>query len=386
MFSNRVLDMKAPPIYELMEMAKEYKDTIFLNLGEPEYDTPEFIKNAAIKALKGGKTKYTGSMGLVEFRETIAEYESEYIKKDLTYENVIVVGGGTLALAAVLLSLADKGDDVLVLDPWWPGHPRCVVLADAKPISVPLDEENGYDLDLERIENSITQKTKAIIMVNPNNPTGSLFTKEKLKALYELASAKNITIIADETYDRIVYEEKFMSMGEIADNLDNVVIIRSFSKNFAMTGWRIGYIIASKERIKGLQKMTLALSLSPLSISQYAAMEALTNKEEAEKAVKGMVRGYKEKRDIVVKHLDRMGIFKFVKPKGAFYIFPRYNVPKMMPIDFTKYILKKSHVLVTPGYLYFGYSGKSHIRISYSGPKDQVKEGMERMEKAVEEL
>ena len=385
MFSNRVLDMKAPPIYELMDMAKGYKDIVFLNLGEPEYDTPKFIKEAAIKALMEGKTKYTGSMGLLEFRNIIANYESEYIKKEIASENVIIIGGGTLALAASLLSLADRGDEIIIPDPWWPGHPRCVVLADAKPVSVPLDEEKGYDLDLDAINENLTSKTKGIIIANPSNPTGALYTREVLKGLYELAVDKNITIIADESYDKIVYEDKFISMGEIAENLDNVIIIRSFSKDFAMTGWRIGYIIASQERIKGLQKMSLALSLSSPSISQYAAMEALTNKQEAEKAIKRMLDGYREKRDIVIKYLKEAEVFKFTKPKGTFYIFPRYTVP-MEPVDFTKFILERAHVLVSPGYLYFGYTGTSHIRISYSGPKEQVREGMERIKEILSNL
>ncbi len=386
MISNRVLNMKAPPIYELMEMARKHKDVIYLNLGEPSFDTPDFIKKAAIEAITKGKTKYTGSMGVLELRRLIAEYESSYIKHELSKDNVIITTGGTLALAATLLAFTNPKDEFMVLDPWWPGHPRCVILADAIPKPVPLKENEGYSLDLDAINRNITPRTRGIIIVNPNNPTGALFKVKELKALLEIAQDKKLIVVADETYDKLVYEEKFVSMGEIAENLDNLVIIRSFSKNFAMTGWRIGYIVSSKENIKALQKMNLALSLSPPSVSQYAAMAVLKESDKAEEAVKKMVNGYKRRRDIVVKYLKESKVFKFGIPKGTFYIFPRYVNLNLSSLELIKYILNEAHVLVSPGYLYFGYTGEQHIRISYSNNTEVVEEGMKRLKGAIIKL
>jgi len=383
MFSTRVTEMRAPPIYELVELAKRYDNSIYFNVGDPDFDTPAFIKEAAIEAIKNGLTHYTGSVGLKMLRERIAEYESEYLGSDIKVSNVIITNGGTTALSNALLTFVNPGEEVIVLDPWWPGHPRCVVLANAKMVTLPLDKDENFRINLDTLNERITDNTKAIIIVNPNNPTGVVFSDKELKGILELAEENNIVVIADEVYDKIVYENSFTSLGRLASDLSNIVIVRSFSKNYAMTGWRIGYIVTDSENIKGIQKINAALSLSQVSISQFAALAIFENPELADKYVRYMVEEYKNRRDIVVNGLKKAGIFNFVIPKGTFYIFPWLKGIDMSSLEFVKWLISEAHVLVAPGYMYFGYTGEGHIRISYSVETEKVKEGIERIVEAV---
>ena len=376
--------MRAPPIYELKELAGRYKDSIYMNVGDPDFDTPLFIKEAAIKAIENGYTHYTGSIGLKLLREKIADYESNYLGREISVSNVIVTNGGTLALSNAVLSLVDPGEEIIVLDPWWPGHPRCVALANAKMVNLPLDREKDFGLDLDKLNELITDKTRAIILVNPNNPTGAVFSKNELRGVLEIIEGKNIVVIADEVYDKIVYNNSFVSIGSIADDLKNIVVVRSFSKNYAMTGWRIGYLVSDIENIKGMQKVNAALSLSQVSISQYAALAIFDNPELADKYVREMVSEYKKRRDIVIEGLRKAGVFEFVIPKGTFYIFPWLKGIEMSSLEFVKWLISEAHVLVAPGYLYFGYTGEGHIRISYSIPTHKVREGMDRIVEAVQ--
>ena len=382
MFSRRVENLKAPPIYEIIELAKKYEDVVYLNIGEPGFDTPDVIKEAAIEAIKDGITKYTGSLGLLQLREKIADYETDYLKRDIGVENVIVTNGGTVALTASVLLFANPGDEVIVLDPWWPGHPRSVVIADAVPKPIEMKYNKGaYTLDLDAINEAITEKTKGIMIINPNNPTGVVFSRRELKGLAEIVEDNKLFIVADEVYDQILYDTEFVSYGEIASSLDNVLIVRSYSKNYAMTGWRVGYIVTSEKNIKALQKLNSAISLSQVSISQYAALSIYDNWDVVREEVKRMVEEYKKRRDIVVDALSKSKVFEFATPRGAFYIFPKFKLD-MESIDFTKYLLDKARILVAPGYLYFGYSGKRNIRISFSGPTEKIRVGMDRLIKA----
>jgi len=383
MFSKRVLEMKYPSLYGIAKLAQGLKDVIYLNVGEPDFKTPEHIIEAAKRALDSGYTHYTPDSGIYKLREAIAEKESEKLKKELKVDNVLVTIGATQAIFSAIMALVDPGQEVIVPDPWYPGYVRAIILAGGKPVPVRLIEEKEYQMNIDELNEKISENTKVIILATPNNPTGALLDKKTLKGIAEIAADNKIFVISDEVYDKFVYESEFHSIGEFSEVDELAIIVNSFSKTYAMTGWRIGYAVASKPIIEEMLKVTLASALSPNSIAQYAALEALKGPQEP---VERMIREFRKRRDTILEELSKIKEIRFVKPKGAFYVFPNTSKLNIDDVELVKYLVQRARVVTSPGYPFFGPSGKGHIRIAYTVSVEKLREACSRIREAIAEI
>jgi len=383
MYSERVTAMKFPSLYAIAELAKGYRDVIFLNVGSPDIRTPEHIINATKRALDEGYTRYTNLEGIRELRDAIARKYNEKYGLDLNYKNVLITIGVTQGIFASIMSYLRPGEKVLVPDPWYPGYLRSTILAGGEVVTVRQIEEKNYNLDLDELNEKIDNKTKILILINPNNPTGAVYDYKTLKGIAEIVSDNKIILVSDEIYEEFTYVGKFHSVLEFPEILDKVVLINGFSKAYAMTGFRIGYAISTEESIKQLAKVTLATGLCPVSISQYAALAAIEGPREP---IREIIKIFDRRRREIVAGLSKIRGINFVIPKGAFYIFPNISFYGIESIDLVKYLVKEARVVAAPGYPFFGPSGKGHIRIAYTVDIEQIKEACRRIKEALEKL
>ena len=383
MFAERVLKYKKHSLIDLAKLAEGLEDVIYLNVGEPDFKTPKHILDAAKEAMVKGFTKYTPDEGIPQLREAIAERESQKIKTELTKENVLVTAGSTGAVFAAIMSLVNPGEEVLIQDPWYPGHIRSITLAGGKTVGVPQVEEKNFSIDLDELNEKVTRKTKLLILISPNNPTGAVLDYKTLKGIAEIAMDNNFYILSDDVYDKFVYDGEFRSIAEIPGMEERTIIVNSFSKTYCMTGLRIGYAVSSKQIIREMAKVACAANLSVTSIIQYAALAALKGPQNY---VEEMVKEYNERRKLVTKKLKEIPGISLTEPKGAFYVFPNIEKLGIPSKELVEHLIKDARVLVSPGYPFFGPRGKYHIRISYTVPRDKLEMAMERMKKSIEKL
>lgn len=376
-FATRVAGAERLSLMELVKEVKNLKDVIYMNVGEPDFSTPPHIINAAIKALKKGYTHYTPDEGIEDLRRAIIEKERERINYELDIDNVLITSGATGALFSAIMSVINPGDEVIVQSPWYPGYQRCVKMAEGKLIGILQREEMDYQLDIDELNEKINQKTKAIIVVSPNNPTGGVLSRETLKAIADLAEDHDLKVIFDEVYEKFVYKGSFESIASIPNIMERTVIVNSFSKTYAMTGWRIGYTIGPKEWITQMCKVTTAMNLCASSIAQYAALKALTS---SQRCVENMVKEYSKRRKVVAEELKKVRGLNFTIPKGSFYFFPKISAELgMTEMEFAKYLIEKARVVVSPGYPFFGPDGRNHFRIAYTIPISKIREAFKRI-------
>ncbi len=365
MFSQKVRGIDISGIRKMFEGAGP--NAINLGLGQPDFDTPLHIKEAAINAINKGMTGYTPNLGYPELRDALCrKFERENNLKFVTDE-VIVTSGASEALHLALLSLLNEGDEVLIPDPGFVSYAPLTKMAGGKPVGVPL----GKDLTMipDTVNELITSKTRLLIINSPSNPTGTVQTKQENKALSEIAEENNITIISDEVYEHFIYEGEHISPARFTDN---VITINAVSKTYAMTGWRIGYAAARKEYIEQMLKVHQYIQACACSIAQKAAQAAIEGRQEC---VSEMRESFRARRDILLDGFDSMGI-KCVKPQGAFYAFPEVEDD-----DAPQKLLEKG-VIVTPGSA-FGENGKGHIRISYAVSEGNLRKAIGVMERVL---
>ena len=367
-------------VRRMFELAKNYDDSINLTLGEPGFTTPTHMIEAAIESLRAGKTKYTPNAGVKPLRDAIAHklWVENGIKCDPD-KNLIVTAGATQGLMLAIATLVDKGDEVIIQGPNWPDYRGQIDMVNAKTVYAKVDEKNDFKMTADIIEPLITDKTKLIIINSPSNPTGGVLDYEDLKEIAELVKKHKIFIISDEPYERLVYdgfEQK--SLASIPGLEDYVLTINSFSKTFAMTGFRIGYICANEHIISNLVKLHENMIASVPEPLQMAAVEAVYHGEED---VKMMVEYYDRNRHLIVDGLNEINGFSCLCPKGAFYVFPNITDFGMSSVETAEYILEKTHVVTSPGSA-FGPDGEGYIRICYASKYEDIKEVLERMKKA----
>jgi len=343
------------------------KDSINLALGEPDFDTPRHIKDAVKLALDKNFTHYTGNQGILELREAISHKLKMDNRIETSPENIIVTVGASEALLMSTLALVEKGDEVLIPDPGFVSYQACVELAGGTTVPVEVREDDDFRLTPESIQEKVNKNTKAIIMNSPANPTGGVLKKEDVKGLAEIAQDNNLVIISDEIYEKIIYGAKHYSPGRFTDN---VITINGFSKAYAMTGFRIGYVSAPSELSESLLKVHQYSTACASSLSQAAALEALTGPQDS---VGTMVEEFQGRRDLVVSRLRGMGI-QCNLPQGAFYVFPRVGDPESLVAE----ALKVGVVLVPGGS--FGSHGAGHFRLSYAASYSDLEECMDRLE------
>jgi len=379
-FSTAANNALPSGIRKMFELAKKYPDAINLTIGEPGFTTPDHIIEAGIKAFREGKTKYTPNAGIKELRDALAYklWKENGIKCDPD-KNLIVTGGATQALMLAMVTLVDPGDEVIIQGPNWPDYRGQIDMVNAKTVYAKVDEKNDFKMTADVIEPLITDKTKLIIINSPSNPTGGVLDYEDLVKIAELVKKYKIFIISDEPYEKLVYDGfKQHSLAAIEGLEDYVLTINSFSKTFAMTGYRVGYICANEKIITELIKLQENMIASISEPLQMAAVEAVYHGDED---VAKMVAAYDRNRHLIVEGLNRIKGFSCLSPKGAFYVFPNITAFGMSSAETAEYILEKTHVVTSPGSA-FGPDGEGYIRICYASKYEQLAEALERMEKA----
>jgi len=370
-----------PPfiVMDILEKAKEMeargKNIIHLEIGEPDFPTPEPIKEAAWRALKEGDTHYTHSLGKPELREEIARYYLRKYGVKVSPDQIVVTSGTSPALLLTLSVLLEKDDEVILSDPHYACYPNFIRYVDGRPVFVPVREEDGFKYRVEDIRSHLSPKTKAIMVNSPSNPTGTVLGAEDLKALASIGPY----IISDEIYHGLVYEGKEHTILEFTDR---AFVINGFSKLYAMTGWRLGYVIAPPQFIRPLQKLQQNLFICAGSFVQAAAIAAL---RECDEHVAKMVQVYNERRRYLLMRLKAMGVATQVEPTGAFYALANVKRYTRDSYSFALEILEKAGVAVTPG-IDFGQNGEGYLRISYANSMENIKEGLDRLERFLKKL
>ncbi|WP_226579255.1 pyridoxal phosphate-dependent aminotransferase [Halobacillus litoralis] len=363
----------------------EGHDVIGLGAGEPDFNTPSYILDAAKRAMDEGKTKYTPAGGIPELKNSItAKLERD---QGLTYTNeqIIVTTGAKHALYTLFQVMLDEGDEVIVPAPYWVSYPEQIKLAQGKPVFVSAEESNDFKITPDQLRQAITSNTKAVIINSPSNPTGMMYSKEELKALGDVCIEHDVMIVSDEIYEKLIYtDEDHVSIAQISDELYNhTVIINGVSKSHSMTGWRIGFAAGPKAVIKAMSNMASHSTSNPTSIAQYAALAAYTGSEEK---VTEMKEAFKERLDVLHQRLIDIPGIECAKPSGAFYLFP--NVKKAVEsggfedVDsWVKALLDEEKVALVPG---SGFGSPENVRLSYATSLEQLEKAADRIKRFVE--
>ena len=364
-------------VMEVLEKAEEMersgRKVIHLEVGEPDFDTPSCIKEACLQAIRDGKTHYTGSLGLIQLREAICEDYSNRYGVDLSPDQIVVTSGTSPALLLLFSVLLERGDAVIIPNPYYPCYPNTIGFVEGKPLPISVFEEECFQYEVDRVRSAITGRTKAILINSPSNPTGHVMDPALMAELTQLGPY----IVSDEIYHGLVYERKAHTIFEFTDK---AFVINGFSKLYAMTGWRLGYVIAPKAFVRPMQKIAQNLFISANSLSQWSALAALT---QAQADVDGMVKTYNQRRIETLKWLKELGFGIAVEPTGAFYILANAKRFTTSSYEFTFDLLEKAGVGVAPG-IDFGSNAEGYIRISYANSMENIEEAMERMGRYLE--
>ena len=379
MIAKRAQEMTPFLVMEVLEraraMQREGIDVIHLEVGEPDFDVPQCVKDAASKALADGHTYYTDSLGNPELREAICRHYVRKYNVSACPDQVVITSGTSPAMLLIFSSLLEKGDQVIVSDPHYACYPNFIKFVQGVPVMVPVFEEDGFQYRPEAIQDKITGKTKAIVINSPSNPTGNLLSKERISAIADFSPY----VISDEIYHGLVYEGEEHSILEFSNN---AFVLNGFSKLYAMTGLRLGYLIAPQPFIRPIQKLQQNLLISANSVVQIAAIAAL---EQAGEDVARMNGIYNERREYMIKRLKEIGFGITVEPTGAFYIFANAKHISQDSYKLAFDILERCHVGVTPG-IDFGSNGEGYLRFSYANSLINITEGLNRIEQYLDNL
>ena len=380
--SKKIEGIQPSGIRKFFDVVSEMPDAISLGVGEPDFDTPYSVREEGIYALEKGRTFYTSNAGLKELRQEISRYLMRKYSLDYDADNEIMVTvGGSEAIDVALRCMVDPGDEVLIPTPCYVSYLPCAIMADAVPKVIELKAENQFKLTRQELIDSITDKTKILILAFPNNPTGAIMTKEELEELVPVIIEHDLFVISDEIYSELTYDNKHCSIASLPGMKERTVTINGFSKAFAMTGWRLGYACAPKEIMKQMIKLhQFAIMCAPTN-SQFAAIEALRNCDDD---VDRMVEAYNQRRRFLLNSFKEMGIDCF-EPFGAFYVFPSIAKFGMTSEEFANRLLREQKLAVVPGTA-FGECGEGFVRISYAYSIENLKQGMDRIRKFIESL
>jgi aspartate/methionine/tyrosine aminotransferase len=379
MISKRTEEMTSFIVMDVLEKAQELEREgariIHLEVGEPDFDTPDCVKEAACKALEDGFTHYTHSLGLFELREAICQYYRKHYQVSADPDQVIVTSGSSPAIFMIFAALLERQDEVIISDPHYACYPNFIKFVGGKPVTIPVYEEDGFQYRPEVIKENITSQTRAIFINSPSNPTGNLLSADRMQQIAELTKCERCPyIVSDEIYHGLVYEGQAHSILEFSDH---AFVLNGFSKQFAMTGLRLGYVIAPRPFIRPMQKLHQNFFISANAMIQQAGIAALKN---AADDVVRMQEIYNERRKFMIRRLKELGFGITVEPTGAFYVFAN---AKQFSDDSYKLafdMLEKAHVGVAPG-IDFGKNGEGYLRFCYANSMENIEEGMERLEK-----
>ncbi len=383
--SERAKNIKPSGIRKFFDIVSERKDVISLGVGEPDFITPWEIRDAGIGAIKKGYTQYTSNSGLTQLRDEISKYLSSRFDVSFSPQDIVITVGASEAIDVVLRAVVNEGDEVLIPDPSYVSYKPCVELLGGVPVSVPCDGKNGFKLTPENLEKVITDKTKILIFPYPNNPTGGIMEKEFIEKIIPVILKHDLLVISDEIYAELTYGVKHRSIASFPELKDRVVLISGFSKSFAMTGWRSGYVCAPTPIKQTLLKIHQYSVICAPIFSQYASLAALTKgKADGYATVKEMLAEYDKRRKFMHKTFTEMGLECF-EPKGAFYIFPSVESLGLTGEQFATQLLESKKVAVVPGDA-FGEFGKYYIRCSYAYSMKSLIEATNKIGEFVKEL
>ncbi|MBS5926262.1 MAG: pyridoxal phosphate-dependent aminotransferase [Clostridium sp.] len=394
-YSKKAMNITPSITLAITAKAKELKeagvDVVSFGAGEPDFNTPKNIMDAAIKSMEEGKTKYTPTSGIIELREAICKKLKEDNNLSYNSNEIIVSTGAKQCLADAFMAILNPGDEVIVPIPYWVSYPELIKLADGVPVFVEGKEENDYKYTLESLNKVVNDNTKAIIINSPNNPTGTVYSIEELKEIAEFAQKHDLIIISDEIYEKLIYDgKKHVSVASLSEDAYNrTIVINGFSKSYAMTGWRLGYAAGNAEVIKLMTSVQSHITSNTNSIAQYAGVEALNGpKDEIEK----MVKKFEERRNLMIDRIKNITGLSVIRPEGAFYVM--INLKNYLgksinenvinnSVDFSRELLEHEKVAVIPGSA-FGLD--KYIRLSYATSEELILKGLDRIESFLNKL
>jgi aspartate aminotransferase len=394
-YSRKATNINQSITLAITAKAKELKDSgidvISFGVGEPDFNTPKNIIDRAVSAMNEGKTKYTPVSGIPELKEAICKKFKDDNNLEYKANQIIVSTGAKQCLANSLMAILNPGDEVIIPTPYWVSYPELVALADGVPVFVKNKEEDDYKYSIEALENVVTDKTKAIILNDPNNPTGSIYSREELENIAEFANKHDIIIISDEIYEKLIYDDnKHISIASLSDDAKNrTIVINGFSKSFAMTGWRVGYAAANADIIKLMNSIQSHFTSNVNSIAQYASVEALLGKKDD---LNTMVSHFERRRNFMVDRISKIDRVSIIKPSGAFYVmlnigqYLKHSINGKLinnSVEFSSCLLDEEKVAVVPGAA-FGLD--NYIRLSYATSDENIEEGLNRIENFLKKI
>ncbi|HOK91862.1 MAG TPA: pyridoxal phosphate-dependent aminotransferase [Spirochaetota bacterium] len=400
-FSDRIQRVKPSPTLAVTAMAAQLQsqgiDVIGFGSGEPDFDTPQNIKEAAIKAINSGKTKYTPSGGIPELKEAVVKKFKRDNNLEYQLSEVIINCGGKHSFYNLIQVIIDDGDEVIIPSPYWVSYPDMVLLAGGKPVFIETDISTGFKIKPQQLEQKITSKTKAVVINSPSNPTGAAYTRHELEELARVLEDKDLIIISDDIYETIVYDGfKFFNIANISEKIkEKTIVLNGVSKTYAMTGWRIGYAAGNSDIIKKMDILQGQSTSNPTTISQWAAVEALSGDQSV---LDHMLVAFDRRRNFVVDGLNNIPGLKCYKPEGAFYAFPDCSevyklkgwskVSEKYKDDYKSsslcaYLMEEARTAVVPG---IAFGNDNYFRISFATSDEKLKEGLKRIKEAIEKL
>lgn len=381
--SRRASILPYSGIREIYDLAGEMEDVIHFEIGEPDFDTPKPIIEAAFQAAFEGMTHYTASGGIRALRTKIAQRLSEELKTTFSPEEIVVTSGSMEALLLAMLVTLDEGDELLLPAPYWPNYPAHAMIAGAKIRPLRLEAQNGFKPSPATLEKTVSERSKAILLNYPHNPTGATLEKEDLRELAEFIERYDLLVFSDEAYSDLVFDgASFHSIASLPGMKERTVVLRTFSKSYAMTGWRVGYLAGPQPVAEKAAKLHEHTSACTSSVSQMAAMKALDL--QADIPAK-MAAAYEKRRNLLLNSLKQIPGITAFKPRGTFYVFADVTAFGMTSLELSRFLLKQAHVAVAPGTA-FGPEGEGFIRICFANSADNIREGVSRMKKALTSL
>ncbi|MGG0285581.1 aminotransferase [Peribacillus butanolivorans] len=375
--SRTIAELKPSGIRRFFDLAANLEGVVSLGVGEPDFVTSWAVREAAINSLEEGYTSYTANAGLFELRSEISKYmEKQFHVSYRPEDQIIVTVGASQALDITLRTILNPGEEVIVVEPCFVAYAPLVTMAGGIPVTVQTSKDDDFKLTPEQLEAAITPKTKAVLICSPNNPTGTQLEQAELVMLANIVKKHDLLVISDEIYAELAYDEVFTSFAAIDGMMERTIVINGFSKGFAMTGWRLGFVCAPKEISEAMLKLHQYAMMCAPTMAQHAALEALKH---GMQDVEEMRRSYRRRRNYIVKSFNDIGL-DCHKPGGAFYAFPSIEKTGMTSMEFAERLLKEELVAVVPGDV-FGESGEGHIRCSYASSMEHLQEALKRMER-----
>ncbi|MEM2936960.1 MAG: pyridoxal phosphate-dependent aminotransferase [Candidatus Bathyarchaeia archaeon] len=385
--AERMKNLGTETAFEVLAKAKalerQGKNILHLEIGEPDFDTPKHIKDAAVKALYAGYTHYVPAAGIQELREAIAEDVAKSRNIEVDPEEVVVTPGAKPIMFFAILACVNPGEEVLYPNPGFPIYESVINFVGAKPVPVPLKEDNDFGIDHEYVKEHVTKKTKMIIINSPGNPAGNVLTKDDLKLIADcVADRDDVLVLSDEIYNRIIYEGEHESIASLPGMKEKTIILDGFSKTYAMTGWRLGYGVMRKDLAQKITQLMINSNSCTCAFVQMAGIEALKGPQDS---IGKMVEEFRKRREVIVSGLNKLKGVTCKKPRGAFYVFPNITRTGMKSQELSDYMLNKAGVAVLPGTA-FGAYGEGYLRLSFATSVENIKKALDRMSEALEKL